>query len=249
MVLSLVAPFRCVVCSAVVSALPFCAGCEADAQALRLLPNAPLPVPRHVSEVVAAYRYTGVMARAVVAGKVLGATGVWGPLGRRLGEVVAASHLGGALVVPVPTDRRRRKARGVDHAAVLASGVARAIGAPVRQALTVRTGLPDRGSARDDPSPVPAGAVRAMAGMGGLTVVLVDDVMTTGATAAASARALLEAGVEQVQLAVLACAAVPPTGSLDLRSQMPYPRRGEVATVSGPVDREPRTARDLPVDE
>jgi hypothetical protein len=113
----------------------------------------------------------------------------------------------------------------------------------------VRTGLPDRGSARDDPTPVPAEAFRAKTSIGGLTVVLVDDVMTTGETAAASARALLDAGAEQVRLSVLACAAVLPTGSLDLRSQMPSPRRGEVATVNRPVDREPRTARDLPVDE
>jgi predicted amidophosphoribosyltransferase len=172
-----------------------------------------------VDRVLAAYRYTGVVARAIVAGKVLGATGVWAPFGRELGEVAAGMEVGGDVVVPVPTDRRRRRARGVDHAAVLARGVARALGLRAQRVLTVRTGLPDRGSAQDPSAALPDGAVRAARRIDGRHVVLVDDVMTTGATAAAGASALLEAGAEMVTLVVLASAAIRPTGSWHRRSE------------------------------
>jgi predicted amidophosphoribosyltransferase len=249
MVLSLVAPLRCVVCSRGVDALPFCARCQHDVARLRTDRSAKIAPPAGVDRVVAAYRYTGPIARAVVAGKVLGATGVWRPLGQELGRVVAAREVRADLVVAVPTDRRRRRSRGVDHAAVLARQVARAIGAPFLFPLEVRTGLPDRGAHREHDSGLPDGAVRCRCPVTARSVLLVDDVMTTGATAAASARALLDAGSGGVLLAVLAYAAGRPTRSLDRCDEFLSPDSRGIATVDTPVDREPRTARDLPVDE
>lgn len=213
MVLGLLAPFRCVVCSDVVRALPFCAGCAAEVASLALPADTVIPVPTGVARAVAAYRYTGAVARAVVAGKVLGATGVWRPLARDLAAAAVGADISGDLVVPVPTDRRRRRTRGVDHAAVLARGVAQALRLPLDRRLTVRTGLPDRGSQVGHDMPVPDGAVRALGGLHGRRVVLVDDVMTSGATASASASALLAAGADSICLAVLAWASMRPTRS------------------------------------
>lgn len=215
----MVAPLRCVACAAPVGALPFCAGCAAEAAGLRIAPDAPPDPPAGVDRALAAYRYTGVIARAVVAGKVLGATGVWRPLARELGAVAVGMRVDGDLVVPVPTDRRRRRARGIDHAAVLARGVGRALGLPSQRALTVRTGLPDRGSTRAPSAAIPDGAVRVARRVDGRHVVLVDDVMTTGATAAAAAGALFDGGAQTITLVVLASAANQPTGSSHRRSE------------------------------
>lgn len=199
--------------------MPFCGTCADEAAALRTDAGLPPDPPAGVDRVLAAYRYTGVIARAVVAGKVLGATGVWRPFGRELGTVAARMQVIGDLVVPVPTDRRRRRARGIDHAAVLARGVARALGLPSQRVLTVRTGLPDRGSAAAPTAVLPDGAVRAARRVDGQRVVLVDDVMTTGATAAAAAAELLDGGAHTITLVVLASAAIRPTGSSHRRSE------------------------------
>lgn len=211
--LSFVAPTRCAVCAQPSPRLPFCSDCQAGADRLWLPADTAVPSPAGIRRVVGAYRYTGPVARAVVAGKVLGATGVWRPFGRDLARAARDAGVTGDVVVPVPTDRRRRRRRGIDHAAVLAVEVARAIRVPMRAALAVRTGLPDRGAGEPEGSVLPADAVRVRLDVHDRSVVLVDDVVTTGVTAAASAAALLAAGVTDVQLLVLACASLRPTGS------------------------------------
>ncbi len=107
-----------------------------------------------------------------------------------------------AVVVPVPRHRRKARRTGFDPAVWLAAGVADrleldfAAGALVRTRATLPQADP-RVTSRDANV---AGAFRCRLArpLVGRTVLLVDDVLTSGATARACARALLEAGVQKV---------------------------------------------------
>ncbi len=120
-----------------------------------------------------------------------------------------------ALLVPVPLHRWRLWRRRHNQAAVLAGALSRRTGVPVRNDLLkrVRATRPQPGLSRNERAENLRGAFRtgatAPSVLGGRNVVLVDDVMTTGATANAAARVLLRAGAARVDVLTFAtvCAA------------------------------------------
>ena len=101
-------------------------------------------------------------------------------------------------VVPVPLHRSRRRKRGFNQAELLAGGVAKRLNVPVSDTLEVvrRTRDQVELSAAARRANV-ARAYRARAPLAG-TVLLVDDVFTTGATMSACADTLLRAGARKV---------------------------------------------------
>lgn len=109
-----------------------------------------------------------------------------------------------ALLVPVPLHARRRRERGFDQAEWLANAVAGPLGLAVlpgalrRGRATLPQGDPRVGSRAENVAG--AFAVVRPRRVRGRLVVLVDDVLTSGATARACAAALLEAGADQVAL-------------------------------------------------
>jgi ComF family protein len=123
-------------------------------------------------------------------------------LARHLAErmrVAGADVLSGAdLVVPVPLHRSRERARGFNQARELA----RHLGLPVAGALTRtrKTGSQaDLPAAKRHANVRGAFAWRWKVPVDGRTIVLVDDVSTTGATLNACARALLDGGATDVR--------------------------------------------------
>lgn len=114
-------------------------------------------------------------------------------------------------LLPIPLHRARLRQRGFDQALELARPLARHLG------IALRADVLQRVRATQAQTRLDAAARRrnlrgafAVAPGHGLPphVVLVDDVMTTGATVHAATRALLQAGVARVD--VWACARVPP---------------------------------------
>lgn len=143
--------------------------------------------------------YDGALARWVLELKFRRRLAVATELGRRLGEAVAerldtSGLTGPRVVTPIPTPRRRRMQRGIDHTNQLAKEVARAMRTPVVRALRARHHEPQHllePTARQrnllDRYALARGSRRRLCGA---TVVLVDDVMTSGSTARAAALAL-----------------------------------------------------------
>ena len=132
------------------------------------------------------------------------------PLGRPLaGFVHAALRGANALwadadfLVPVPLHRRRRRERGFNQAEVLAEELSRLSGLPV-QARLMRKILPVRPqtSLRSDERRTNVrGAYRVVRpdDVGGKTIILVDDVFTTGSTMRECALMLRRAGAKDVR--------------------------------------------------
>jgi competence protein ComFC len=146
------------------------------------------------------------------------------PLGRwfadRLGEVARLQALVSEvdIVVPVPLHRQRQRERGYNQADLIAKPLARKLGLPYRAVLLVRTKpRPDKHilslEERWD-SVRGAFATRPGSKVDNLRVLLIDDVMTTGATLDAAAKALRGAGAKSViGLTVARAARHPAVGS------------------------------------
>jgi ComF family protein len=109
------------------------------------------------------------------------------------------------VVVPIPLHPHRLRERGFDQARLLARAAARRFGLRVAPLLVrVRHTPPQVGRDRRSRERNIAGAFAADGRVRGLRVCLVDDVLTTGATASAAAVALLSAGAARVEVRTLA---------------------------------------------
>ena len=154
--------------------------------------------------------YDGALRAIVHALKYEGRRSLAQPLAELM-RIRGADMLTGAdWAVPVPLHPSRRRERGFNQAADLA----RHLGVPVRRALRrhratqAQTGLPAarrHGNVRGAFRPT-----RAARGLAGSTVLLIDDVSTTGATLDACARVLKELGVREVRALTAARVVSPP---------------------------------------
>jgi ComF family protein len=210
--LDVVFPRRCAGCGD--GPWPFCSACRAALQVLEPpwcercgRPN-PLPVPscrdcppEPLCSARAPFRYEGPAKAAIHRLKFTG----WRDVASALASAMGAMGLPHADVVTwVPLARRRLAERGYDQARALAVGLGRELGIPVDRLLRRVVATP--------PQARRSGAERRRVMQGVFAplrpapsrVLLVDDVLTTGATAAACAEVLRSAGAREVHLAASA---------------------------------------------
>jgi ComF family protein len=146
-------------------------------------------------------RYDGRLRDAVLQLKFRGSRHLADEFGRRLASRLARAF---DLVVPVPMSRWKLLLRGYNAAELVAERLARHATLPhARGALRkIRRTRPQSELSMEERLTNPKGAYRSRPVRG--VVLLVDDVLTTGATANACTEALRAAGATEVHLAVVA---------------------------------------------
>lgn len=154
--------------------------------------------------------------RGMVRGMKYWRGGVLAARGGKLLAEAAATRLADVrwdVVMPVPMHWLRRLSRPADHACLLAADIAAGLDVPLGDELVRVRNTPPQvhlPRTRRIENVRGAFAVRRAKNLSGASVLLVDDVTTTGATADEATRTLLAAGAERVALVVLA-KAEPPT--------------------------------------
>lgn len=192
--LDLLIPRRCALCRRRAAGL--CADC-----ASALVPAPDVVAPPGLDDCRALLAYEGDAARLVAELKFRNHRDALDSVGRALAVLIHDLAATVDLITWAPTGAARRRARGYDQAELLARATARHIDTPAAATLRRRPGPPQTGAGRLDrllgPSFEP---IRPLQGR----VVVVDDVWTTGATLAAAARSLRDAGASRVNGLTLA---------------------------------------------
>jgi ComF family protein len=155
--------------------------------------------------------YEGLLRETILRLKNLHGEGLAERLGQLSGEHSADElrALKADVIVSVPLHWRRRLARGYNQSEALARGLGRVLGIPVRSSWLRRARATPAQAAQTGRLARQEnlrGAFRAGRGLSaaGKTVLLVDDVMTTGSTAHEAARALKGDRPKRILVAVLA---------------------------------------------
>jgi len=185
-----------------------CAGCGrhaaalCDACAIRLAPAPHAAPPPPIAWWTACFAYEGAIRELIARAKYRDERDAMRRVVPVLASAVTRAPTGVDVVTWVPASRARLAARGVDHGEVLARAVARALCRPAVSLLRRTPGPAQTG--RDARARRAGPALHARRDVHGLTVLIVDDVATTGGSLAAGARALSTRGASVVYAATVA---------------------------------------------
>lgn len=198
---------------------PVCAGCGTEGEAIcggclpsvgsrvALPPGTPLGLaegpPDPLLQLEWCSPFAGATRRALHALKYQGERRLAAPLGSVIAERWRRAGAGGEVLVPVPVHEARRRERGYDQAALITAAAAERLRLPwcaavIRTRATTAQYHLDRRHRASNVAEAFAVDPQARGAVADRWVILVDDVVTTGATLCETARALLVGGAAAV---------------------------------------------------
>ena len=207
--MELLFPPKCVLCRAILKSgeIDLCRECRADAPEYA---GKKINI-RFLDSFAAVWYYEGNVRRSLLRFKFYNARSYGVSYGRILAMRLQREYPDGFdMLTWVPVSRLRKLRRGYDQVELLAKAVGRELGlSPVPTLKKIRNNRPQ--SRLKDPAARRAnvlGAYRLLEGAAvkGQRVLLLDDILTTGATAGECARVLLSAGAKEVHCAAVAAA-------------------------------------------
>ena len=201
-------PGKCVLCRSILAKeeTDLCRSCRLDQ------PEYPYGKKKvtHIADLTAVWMYEGNVRRSIHRYKFNGARHYADAYGRLLAMRILRDLRPADVITWVPISRQRLRKRGYDQVELLAGAVGRELNIPAEKLLEIlrdiraNSGLKTPAERRANVLgvyKVPEGA-----DIRGKRVLLLDDIVTTGATASECARVLLTAGAEEVIFAAVASA-------------------------------------------
>lgn len=198
--LDLLFPPKCALCD-VLADEPICGVCLSDFRETSV-PYRPVLDGGPLDFVCSLYAYEGRAAQAVRRLKYSRATSLARPLSEWMLEGFERFGLAADAVIPIPIHWSRRCLRGFNQAELLSERLPRDLVRPELLAR-VKATRPQVGLSRDERMRNLAGAFRASPTVRGLSVLLIDDVVTSGHTAAECASELRRCGATEVGVLAL----------------------------------------------
>lgn len=170
-------------------------------------------LPEGIDALHAAYIYEGPVRKLVHRLKYESVRAAVVPLAAQMSLLPSLEE---EIIVPVPTDKKRERMRGFNQSALLAEHLGRELRMRVEKALVrMETRRPQTGLSAKERQENLAGCMAASEAVNGKRVLLVDDVVTTGATVREAARALRQAGARSVHVLAAARATGDPDAMKD----------------------------------
>ena len=183
----------CICCDDLCRGRLLCDTCQKALDAMKL------PYDDAAEDIRSIYRYEGVARQLVILLKDHCAADAGTVLSKAMADAINSMKLPENTVLTwVTMPDIRRKKRGIDHGRTLCEAVSSLTGMPVRQLLVrSKNGHTQRGLNREARLKNIADSIRCEGSIDS-TVVLIDDVLTTGATVSVCAEALRKAGATKV---------------------------------------------------
>ena len=202
-------PAKCILCRTLLKEeeTDLCRRCRAETDAY---PQGKLKL-QFIDRAAAVWYYKSNVRKALHRYKFRGARFLAEPFGRMMAMKALTEELTDVDIVTwVPISPLRKLIRGYDQDELLARVIGRELGIPAAGLLKkIRHNRPQSGLAgyaKRRANVLGVYAAADPAGISGKRILLVDDILTTGATASECARVLLTAGAEEVNCAVVASA-------------------------------------------
>lgn len=165
--------------------------------------------PQFLDSVAAIWYYEGTVRSSILRYKFRGRSSYADAYGRLLAMALEKEELEFDLITWIPISRMRKWKRGYDQVELVAKTAGRELGLePVPTLKKIRHNRPQSGiHGQAERRANVLGAYKSLGrNVSGQRILLLDDILTTGATASEAARVLKTAGAAEVHCAVLAAA-------------------------------------------